>query len=318
MAYESGTATDHKDLLLKLKNFLTTHVGLTVQNPSQAWTVMRYLNPTDGAHELVVRGPGLGGTDAVYVGIKTEDLANGGRNWQLQGFTGYDGMASFDSQPGGLVANVPRLLLLGSGMPYWFFANGRRIIVVARASTSYQIAYLGFIMPYGPPANLPYPMFVGGCACTASVWTETSSNSNTPFFSARGDAPSNVRPTLSSGYFMTAGWKNVLEKFYYYNNWYADYELFVLPHAAGGVNPSGKKALELLRPNPDGTYPLLSMTLCASGAVRNVYGEFEGMYGIPGIGIAAEDVITVGGQQYIVFNGGSLTARNSFVAIKAV
>ncbi|ABM28097.1 hypothetical protein [Nitratidesulfovibrio vulgaris] len=315
MAYEIGTATDYKDLLAKLKTFVTTNAALVAAG--QQWTVMRHTAPASGDHELILRGPGLAGADQIYVGIKTEAVSNGGRNWQLNGFTGYDSPASFEAQPGGLAANLPRLLLLDAGMPYWFFANGRRIIVVARASTTYQIAYLGFIMPYGPPAGLPYPMFVGGCACTASVWSDSLLRSNAPFFCARNDAPSSsIRPTSSSGYFMTAGWKCLIEKQYYYNNWYANFELFVLPHSGLVTTSTGYKMLALLRPNVDNSFPLIPMTLCASGTARNVYGEFDGMFGLPGIGVAAEDIVTISGQNFLVFSGGALTGRNNFVAIR--
>lgn len=312
MAYEIGTATDYKDLLNKLKVFVSTNAALVAAG--QQWTVLRHMTPADGAHELIVRGPGLAGADQIYVGIQTESPSNGGRNWVLNGFTGYDAPSSFSGQPGGVPTSQPRLLLLDSGMPYWFFASGRRIVVVARASTSYQIAYLGFILPYGPPAGLAYPMFVGGCACSASVWSDIDGRSNSPFYAPRHTSYG-VRPTESSGYFFSAGWKNVIDMYYSNTNFIADRELFVLPFCCMR-DPAGYKSLLGLRPNLDGSYPLLAATLCSTVPSRNVFGEFEGLFGVPGIGIAGEDTIEYNGVSYIVFPGGGLSGRNHFVAVR--
>lgn len=311
MAYEIGTATDYKDLLAKLKTFVTTNAALVAAG--QQWTVMRHTAPASGDHELILRGPGLAGVDQIYVGIKTEDApAISGYNWKLQGFTAFANV-TFDAQPGAMGGtNQPRLLLVNSPMNYWFVASGRRIIVVARAGSTYQIAYLGLIMPYGPPKNLPYPLFIGGCCYESSVWNRTTWE-HSPFFYPRHPT-GGVQPTVSQGYFLgSSGWRPVTFKAggsYYYT------ELCVMPYSLKGYAQYLCRNLFQLRPNRDGSYPLLPVLLCAQGTSRNIYGEFEGMWALPGFGLVSEDSIVGNGANHIVFSGGPLTDVDNFVAIR--
>lgn len=307
MAYEIGTATDYKDLIAKLKTFVTTNAALVAAG--QQWTVMRHTAPASGDHELILRGPGLAGVDQIYVGIKTEDApAISGYNWKLQGFTAFANV-TFDAQPGAMGGtNQPRLLLVNAPMNYWFVASGRRIIVVARAGTTYQIAYLGLIMPYGPPKNLPYPLFIGGCCYDALVWTDSTA-AHSPFYYPRH--PSSGKPTVSQGYFLGTQWYPVLFKAS--STVYTD--LCILPYA---TRPAAYLSCSLtqMRPNRDGTYPLLPMILCSQGSSRNIYGEFEGLFALPGFGLVGEDTVASDGVPHTVFNGGSLTAPDNFVAIR--
>lgn len=313
MAYATGTATDYKDLLDKLRLFASTNAALVAAG--QAWTVLRYDN-TSSDHELIMRGPGLAGNDEIFVGIKTEAPGNGAYNWRMQGFSGYSALA-FDANPGAFAtpASCPRLLLLNAGMTYWFFVNGRRIIVVAKASTTYQVGYLGLILPYGAPSSLPYPLFIGGQGCTNTVWSDTV-YTNSPFWIARATAA--ARPAVSSGLFMSGGtWKNTFQKRYASPNWYFDYELFVWPQQISQTSLAQGVYLDRLRKNVDGSVHTFPMILCASGTSRNMYGEFDGMDAVSGFELAAEDTITIGSDTYIVFSGGSLSERSAYVAIKA-
>jgi hypothetical protein len=95
MAVEIGTATGYKDLLAKLRTFLT---GLAV-NP---WTSLRYtVGGGTNPDELILRAPGLAGTDQIYVGITTFENATADYfNWRLAGFTGYNAALAFGAQPG--------------------------------------------------------------------------------------------------------------------------------------------------------------------------------------------------------------------------
>jgi hypothetical protein len=67
--------------------------------------------------------------------------------------------------------------LWDASIPYWFVVNGRRVVVVAKLNTQYEIAYLGFVDPYFTPDQWPYPLAIGGAlAFGASIpnWHDTA------------------------------------------------------------------------------------------------------------------------------------------------
>lgn len=163
MAWQTGTSTDWKDLLDDLVTFADAN----------GWDVER--NTTVGdVKEVILNGDG-GGSDAIYVGIRTyHDASSGARNWELAGMTGYVSGNTWENQPdispgryNGATADerygayVP---LSNSTISYWFSSTSRRIIVVAKCGTSYASAYLGWINPAGTTAEYPYPLYIAGNA----------------------------------------------------------------------------------------------------------------------------------------------------------
>lgn len=74
MAYETGTATDYLDLLDKLRVFLTSNASLVAAG--QQWQVLRWQTDNNGEKELILKAPGLAGTDNIYCGILTKSDAN--------------------------------------------------------------------------------------------------------------------------------------------------------------------------------------------------------------------------------------------------
>jgi hypothetical protein len=148
MAFTSGTATDYLDLLNRLKAFVTQDM----LPANERWSVLRWV-PGPPA-ELVLQGPGLAGTDQINVGILSEAGADYG-NWKLRGFVGWNPAQTFDGQynPSGTFY----ALLMASAMPYWIVANGRRIVMVAKTGTYYEMMHLGLFLPYATPGQYPYP-----------------------------------------------------------------------------------------------------------------------------------------------------------------
>ena len=128
------------------------------------WTSLRR---TSGS-EMIWEAPGNGGLDAIIVGAKLfSDAGADFWNWRLGGFTAYNGSLPFNKQPGypggvGQTLPSPVLTLWNSTIPFWFIANGRRAIVIAKISTVYVAAYLGFLSPYMAPGSFSYPLIVGG------------------------------------------------------------------------------------------------------------------------------------------------------------
>lgn len=122
---------------------------------------MTYGTMMNSVAELQLEGPGNGADARVYVNIATEyDIGNAMYSWALYGATGYTARIDLTLQPG---AGGPAYLnLWQNSISYWFFANDRRFIVVAKCSTNYMSAYCGFILPFALPSEYPFPLAIIG------------------------------------------------------------------------------------------------------------------------------------------------------------
>jgi hypothetical protein len=162
MAYETGIASSHTDLLAKIKTFATAN----------GWAALR-----DTSSELILKGVGTAGTDEIFVGLQVyTNAAIDTYGLVLRGFTGFNTYEAFDNQPGGSPATA--VSLLATDMPYWLCVSSRRIVFVVRVNTIYEAAYLGFLLPYATPNQWPYPLLVGGSlpGPIPPRWSDTSAS----------------------------------------------------------------------------------------------------------------------------------------------
>ena len=228
MAFTSGVATDYLDLLNRLKAFVTQEM----LPASERWQVLRW-NPGPPA-ELVLQGPGLAGSDTIRGGILSEAGSDYG-NWKVRGFTGWNSAQTFDGQYQASAACYA--LLMQSAMPYWLVASGRRIVMVVKTGTYYEMLYLGLFLPYATPGQYPYPLLVGASYNNAYRW---SNNDSYRHHLPKGIGNSGV-------YYLPGGeWKNV--SYPWPGSW-------------------GQNA----RPCPDGSYPLLPLVLAGLGEMDGCY-----------------------------------------------
>jgi len=168
MAYQTGTATDYRDLLRCLRTFVTgSALG------SQAWTELRWVE-TATTQELILKGPGLAGVDEIFIGIRSDqNVASDAYNWHIQGATGYLPLDAWADQPN--ASPNRHMALWNQPMPYWFVGDGRRIMVAARVSTRVMFIHLGFILPYATPGQYPYPLLIVGSSANAR-WSGVNTN----------------------------------------------------------------------------------------------------------------------------------------------
>lgn len=172
---ETGTVTDHRDLMLKIKVF----------GESLGWTTKRHLTPVDvnDNHELIMET-----TNGFLLGLKeiNDDVLDV-YNFELQSFTFFDNAKSFHEQSGaipykginGFIKNsfgAKQLGLTNQPMTYWLNFSQDKMLIVAKIGTSYCSAYLGKFKAYGSPLQYPNPKFVGG-------HLSASQNINTPRYS---------------------------------------------------------------------------------------------------------------------------------------
>jgi hypothetical protein len=270
--------------------------------------------------EYIWQAPGNGNEAQILVGIlRFSDAGADYDNWRLGGFTGFDSGLAFTAQPGALTRPVVPLLRVGS-MPYWFVANGRRVVMIAKVSTVYEAMYLGFFNTYINPDQFPYPLLVGGSmswssepASTSQNWRWSySGNEHRAFPYPNPSATTNIdqyqlRMRKPDGAWMGFSGNR--------------------SGASGGyIWPYGYTFSNTL-PNLDGTYPLLPIVLHSdegnSGVYPNItivnpniWGELDGVLAVTGHANASENIVTVGRTDYLVVQNINRTTKTDFFAVK--
>jgi hypothetical protein len=332
VAYSTGTATDHVDLWNKLKTFLTSDSSLVAAG--QAWTVA-WSHATRPNEELVLKGPGLSGTDQVYVGLWRQDgaLTAGESTVNLCGSTGVIPTATRYNGHVNSSVQQPKIFLDQNPMQYWFVANGRRFVVVIKISTIYQAMYGGLYLPYARPSTYPAPYFIGGTVGGTTQSQTTGEN----IVSWRANTAESYRHfTYPKGFYSYSG------------NYYDSPALMLTPEGiwrGGTVDYLGTMDIPRFivgpRAFPDrmgpytvgdslggnfnyssasqigyntiraqmiaglnGEMPLTPITLMSfdtTGTPNPItYGVLDGCFSVPGIGNVAENIITVAGVNHLV------------------
>jgi hypothetical protein len=288
----------------------TDHFVFVVTPP---WTSLRRVS----AAEMIWQAPGNGGLDAIIVGAKIfSDVGTDYYNWRLGGFTAYNSSTPFNQQPGyvggtGQSNSSPILTLWNSTIPYWFIANGRRVIIVAKVSTVYVTAYLGLMNSYAAPGSFPYPLIVGGNQAwphgqepaTLSPswrWSYTGvemRNFAIPKASLGSDEDSSMRLRLATGSWRGFGTSAGDQTFG--QTWPFTY---TQPGAFDW------------RPNLDGGYPLFPVVIFDH--TPNIYGELDGVYATTGFSQSVENTITVNGIQHLVVQNVFRNTKADFFALR--
>lgn len=152
MAFTSGTATNYIDLADKFRAWITRTAGWT----QLAWTPG---NVTTGGMSLSLRGPGAAADKRVFINMRSVfDDTSQAYSWDIRGAVDYDGSKAFGTQNGESTQTF--LALWKNTISYWFYANDRRFIVVAKVNTVYTSAYAGFGLPWATPAEYPFPLYI--------------------------------------------------------------------------------------------------------------------------------------------------------------
>jgi hypothetical protein len=306
MATATGTATDYLDLLERFNTFVTGLGG------GAAWTALR--NVTG---EKIWSAPG-GGADQIIVGAKS--FFNVGAdyyNWRLGGFLAFDAGLAFENQSGyvgifsGVAAPSPVLNLWNSAIPYRFYASGRRAIILAKVSSVYVAAYLGFLSTYVSPGSWPYPLVVGGSMAWTAEPAATSANWRWSYAGAEianfpiprviaNPFDSSLRVRLPSGVWMGIGKAAIEVRANLGKVW---------PYSNVGIANAPD-----WRDDLGGGYMLLPVVL--ADGIPNVYGELDGVFALTGFGNGAENTVTIGGVSHYVVQNVFRTDQLDYFAIK--
>lgn len=322
----AGTTFTHGKLTFLISTGGTAFVAgdMFKINTCPPWVSQRAV----AGSEMIWKTVGNDGLRDIYVGALL--FSDGGAdyyNWRLGGFNGYSSGQTFVNQPGFVGQPGPVLNLWNSTIPYWFVANGQRVIVFAKISTVYVSCYLGLINPYVDPGYWPYPLFVGGSMAWSSEPAASSVNWRWSYATDyrmgnfwRGVQTYSISQTtcqgrlrLPDGYF--AGLSGYTSADPITNGG----QCSLWPYACDS-STSPNRGFQNIRENLDGSYPLLPIVMSSdrgtiAGVEVNTWGEFDGIRAVTGHANAAENTITEGPLVYVVFQNTSLNEKDQYCAL---
>ncbi len=272
---------------------------------------------------LSLKGPG-GGSDEIFVNLETDYSVSGDwYNWRLYGATGFiaGNALDFSAQPG---ASLPvGLSLWQASIPYWFIANGRRFMVIAKINTTYHALYVGFILPYATPSQYPYPLMIGGSNAMGSTtdarlrWSSTNDDCRNFYDPGGVDSSMSSLTSVATLYlrFADGSW-------YPFKNWYTSSSPEVSVGNGRNIWPWGPSsdhatAYKNIVTAIDGSYVLFPCIMHVDGAnpSPNILGEIHGVFAVTGFGNAAENTTTINGVTYLIIPNVFRTAKERWAAI---
>lgn len=324
MAFTTGTATDYHDLLDKFRLWITGTVG---------WTQLNWVAPTTLATPALLQlsGPGAGADKRVYVNIRSEsDVAATMFGWRMRAAVGYTAGATEGTNAGESPAVY--FNLWSQSTTYWFYANARRFVIVAKTSTTYVSCYGGFFLPWGTPAQYPFPLFIGGDYPSLQNWSFT--NSGRRFFVEPGSdlAVSGAWVREPNGAWIPVA----ASDFGTENN--NPFPQSQAPHAvvlpwhtggsyslsspgsnwnggAGGFSTGGM--LDILQPTAQGERVVRPAELIQV-ASPTALGVLDGVYAPFGNGLSTEQVLTANGMTLRAFQNIQRSSGNDFLLVEEI
>lgn len=328
MAWETGTASDHEDLYEKLLDFLQNNEDLV--NDGQNWELV-WEAPGGAANEtdVVLKGPGLAGSDEVFVGMSlVTDPDLDSYAVHLHGFTGVfqSATALADHQN-----PSPRVgfWLDTNPFDYWFVANGRRFMVVLKISTVYEAAYAGLFLPFATPVAYPYPLFVGGSfgesIQSTPNWRSTHDCHRHFVYPWAEYSPSQTWGSAAKMLNPLGTWMDVASR--RSNASSATRQIADIgpeSFGASAYNAERDRAPGIpgydawrkgLMANLDGSYPLTPFTLLTRDGNDAAFGTLHGCHHVPGQGNSAENIVTIDGVDHLVVQNAFRTSVGDYWAI---
>lgn len=299
MTTSYGTATDHDDLFELLRTFLTSGIG-TGQN----WTELDY---STADRSVLLQAPGLSGTEEIHVGLQLYESPDtdtfGFYGWMFRAF---DGGLAHTLQPGSSATKFHPTI--DTSIPYWFFANAQRVIVVTKISTVYTASYIGKFLQYGTPGEYGQPYYLG-MPYTSALRFSSELHDFRNFWDP-GDGAQILQPNGSWVTCQNFNQASSAESPETSAN-------FIHPFAdrSGVASNVVRDRYRELRDNIDGSYSRFPLIVTSNSPSSDIFGELDGAYAIPGFGTVSEDNLTIGADSYLVFQDCYRTARYNYAAI---
>lgn len=311
MAFTSGTATDYHDLLDKLRIYLL----------AQGWTVNNWTAPgslTANA-QLDVTGPGISGGQAPSISIRSDNApASSSYVWQIAAYPAYNSALAFGSQNSN--SPLPYFLLWASTIDYHFYVNDWRFIVVAKIGTYYMTLYAGFFLPYALPSEYPFPYYIGATYSAIAPYNTDASGLRSMFDPGYGAAFYLRMDGANWGYISNhSNSGNTTDN----PSGAADRGViwpWRVPFCDNTTSNTSEVFwgwLDKMRPLANGKVPMIQAHIIDADD-NIVAGVLDGVYALSGFGKAAEQVITVGAQDYRAFININRANPRHFCAIEEI
>lgn len=312
----TGTASGHNDLLMALRNWLVGTVG---------WTELEAIVPSPVSDtsrlEYTLRAPGATSGNEFFLWMKTNaDVGNGAYGIEIRSHTDYDADLDIGSQE--MVSPSIWYNLWQNDINYWFYANHRRVIVVAKVNVSYVSMYAGLLRPFALPTQFTRPFYIG--ASYSILAPHDVANSRNRFIADPGDL---------CAYYLNRD-QNAWLKCNNHTGSSSDFQLNTSPVAvmwphrsAGSISNLGSasnadwssKGLSNIRPNANGERPQFMCHLL-SVTDKQAVGVLEGVYSVPGFGLTSEQEASYGSpaSTFRMFQNVFRTTARDFMAIEEV
>lgn len=279
MAWTSGTADNYKHLLALLATFAAAN-GHDVLAQSET--------------ELYLRGEGTAGLDEIYSNIIAFESSGAYYNWGLNGSIAYRSGRVWNAQPRSSGAGEAYAYLWNRAIPYWFFGSPRRLIVVPKVSTVFQMVHLGLLSPPATEAQYTYPLLIGGCGAVSTATWSTTGDGNTIFAGLSGAGPAG-RMMVPGGEWVDVG---------------------TAANTVAAVSDSSAQRGNIL-PAPDGSYVLEQIWMVDTrDSCRAILGKVDGVFRVSGYLNSAENIITISGTNYLVVPDVYRAGIGDFLAVR--
>jgi hypothetical protein len=258
--------------------------------------------------EVVWKASGNDGLKNIFAGaFTTASVAGDYYNIAFRGFTNFADANPLETM--GNVSGEKSVLAWNNAIPYWFIANGQRVIVIAKVSTTYHAAYIGLFYPYATPSQYGLPFMVAGSSDNSSRrWSYTGAN---------------VRNFQDPGRYGVdilcpdVVWRG-------FSNRYEGSGQDGSPDNNNGVNRwmypaymgASQQLTTFIRENIDGTYTLLPVIPNMSNPTLAVLGELDGAFWVSGFLNASENTIPDSGFTHLVVQNVYRTDPQHYMAVR--
>lgn len=303
MAIDVDIADDHVDLFERLCAFLQT------SGPGPGWTQI----DGDTSVNALFRAPGLDGLQEIHVGLSVHaspsDDAYALGVWMARD---YNASLPVTSQPGH--SGIVYVPLWNTSMPYWAVANGQRLVIIPKVSTTYQGGYAGKILPAGTPGEYPQPYYVAGCVPSPTIRWSTIVEDHRSFFDPGNSA---LVSTPGMQWRNVQNWREIAsgETTMTDGNFAWPFNSYISSDTGSNGNESTLRYREL-RENLDGSYNLKPVQLLGVTPDLEEFGDLDGVYACTGFNSGSENTVTIGGVPHLVVQNMHRTARYYYCAVK--
>lgn len=270
----------------------------------RAWEVMRS-TPT----ELIVKGPGLAGSDEIYIGYQAFfNSSSDVYNICQCVATGYTPGNDFINQPGAKYTTIPAH---NKAITYYISANGQKCSFMLKIATSiYTNGYAGKGLMYARPSEWGYPVINGGHfdGKTYNRYSDLANN-----FPYHGEAYDGIDSSVVSLFLRDAGGNWVQPSVWPYSHGETHYgSVYNYPYIIASTNAYG-----CIVPI-NGNYSIEPLIMHSHSSLNtgdlNVWGEFDGVFFVSGYSNAVENVMQLGGS---TVDQSGLTPAEAIEAVKS-